>query len=385
MHDLALLKRLTNTQLEFVIRNDPLGRSDRPWARELVPMMTSMITDQNLINEFLLSWAKELEANNRHGIASDYYRVYDERTESTEKRSHAIRVGSFNSLMECGDCVEWFHIAQTGHRALAQKKTEQAYQCFKFLHTNALERFQEIETELSEIPESRSWTHRTAKAIAKSTMKSAQKGLKKILRYALCNTQTDLVQKCLTLLDRKLTQPEIRELRHSLVTLFKEDMLDSADEKFLFSFLAEHGSDSEKRACLNCIASRGDTKDLEDASVMWNIPLTERHWRIALQKYWIDEPNGGSATQRVYIAAQLIKYSPRYASMLLQARIGAREEAIGFGEVELASEIGNEIGKPLTLDELTHFMRKFGRDERCQEIQVPFAVAQMIKLIGPTE
>lgn len=376
MHDIALLKRLSRDQLERVIRLDSLTRGNHLWGMAMLSELTQFIARPDLINALLLSWAQQHEKTGMNGIAADYYRVVDERTGSSERRAHAIRIVSFNFLNECEN-IEWHHVVQISDRALELRNGKVAFDCFAYLFDRAAEIFRAIEQK--EVPIEKI---AEAKSEAKQMMRCAQKGFKNVLYEALQTLSIDLLEKCLYALDRKLTQPEIQCMRCCLVIPFVNNKLNDAQTEYMIEFLIKHGSDSEKRACLNSVASRGEVRELEELSVKWNIPLTERHWRRVLGKHWFSQDKVDDTETRVQILIKLVAFSPRYEPLLLRARASAREEAIGFGEIILSDEIGELIHKPLTLDELTRFMRMFGKDERYQKIQVPFAVNKMIELVA---
>lgn len=380
MHDIALLKQLTDQQLDYVIRQDPLSRRGGLNGKQMAHELKLRAIHPDLIHALLLSWAKQFEQSDANVIAADYYRIVDERTGSSEQRAHALREGNLSFLIECEN-IEWFHIAQVGYCALQMKKINKAFRCFNYLHLRAMRTFQMLEDKKR--------THKkianVKKTQAKKMEQAAQKGVKKVLQQALRDVKMSLVEQCLSVLGRKLTQPEIRNLRTQFVRLFSLEMLDHEAFVYMLNFLTTHGSDSEKLTCLNVLASRGETNDLEEWSLMWNLPLKEHHWKLALGEHWYNQQNGGDASQRVYIVTRLHAINSRYESMLQNARKSLREEAVANGDIVLANDIGELIGEALTLEELAVFVRKYGRDDRYQSKQVPFALKKIIELVHPPQ
>ena len=370
MHDIALLKQLTEAQLRFVIKNDPLTYHSDISADKMIEKCKEQKIDPKLIDQLLLSWAVQHEVANQNKSAADYYHAYDARKNTNQARDHAIRVGSLPLLLDC-ESVVWYHIARAADSAMEMKHFDSAFDCFALMHKNALEVFRNVQT----IPAG-DFGH------AQFAFRRAIRGIKSILQCVLCEANLDLVSSCLKILDRDLTQPEKRTLRYCLVTLFIEDksftLKDNSREA-----LTAYASDSEKRACLNAVASRGDTQLLQKLSALWDIPLTVHHWKLALGKHWYTQLNGGDAMTRIQIARELVKFSDRYKPLLHKALVSGRADAIKSFAIRRADEIGQEIGQPVTLDELTKFMHAYGNDDRYQETQVPFAIAKMIELVGP--
>ncbi len=137
VHNIALLRRLTKKQLEFVILLDPCMRGNHIRADEMMKQLALVNIDPDTTKELIRSWAEQLDQMCRgKAIVFGYYRKFDELTGTTHLgRDYAIRLGLFNFLSTCGSEIKWYHMAEAATRALKKNDLENAYKCFAQLHT----------------------------------------------------------------------------------------------------------------------------------------------------------------------------------------------------------------------------------------------------------
>ena len=392
MHDVLLLKNLTVDQLMGVIALDPLTQGNTFGAEQLIEEWAKLGIDPIMISMLLISCAEQMEKSRMNDVASEFLRAYDKRYNTHLARDHAIRIGSFNFLNALVDeTLTWHDFRKVAERALAKGDVDIAFECFKHIYGQAC---QEIGHCIRD-----SATATESYADAKRAICRSRNGVKKILADALREMNIDLAEQCSALLYRKptkfdpemqrfatvylkYTQQELRVLRRGLVEMFVKGSTVYV-MKLIRNEITEHCNDTEKRQCLNAAAKRGEVHTVRELAKLWNIPITERHWKLLLAHHWHTQPNGGSPQQCIVILRELVKYSEnRDGPMLHRAIEIGRDEALQNCQVILASELGNEVGKPLTIEELTRFLRKYGNDPALQETEVTFAVTSLVKLIG---
>lgn len=372
MHNIVLLRKLTAEQLKGVIKNDPLMHRNNIWSAKAVETWKGLDIEDDLINELLFSCAVQFEKEGKHAITSDYLRMLDRRLHTHFAREHAIRIGSFDLLCNPDENLAWHDFARTGSHALSKGDLKSAWNCYDHVHKDAGETLSNLIA---------NWTTDSSEfKNAKQAVRAATLGIKTILKRSLREGEFDLVERCLDSLKRNLTQPEIRTLRYHLVLLFIEiPQLRSNDS--VCETIKRYANDSEKRACLNALAARGEKNLFAELARLWNVRVTERHLKRLLGHYWYTQPNGGDAFMRVEILRELTEHSDRYTPMLDRALASAREHAITCGEIKRAHELGEEIGQPVTLNEYTHFLRMYGNDPRYTNY-VAFAIERVIALVG---
>ncbi len=135
---------------------------------------------------------------------------------------------------------------------------------------------------------------------------------------------------------------------------------------------------------MNAVARKGEINFLESLSEHWAIPIMERHLKLLLAQHWYTQSNGGSPNMRLHIARKLLKCSNRYHTLVQRMINEARAYNLVWSEIVIASRLGDEIGKPLTLEELMNFMMTMGKEESYQGDHVPFALAEIMRLVGST-
>ncbi len=376
MHDIALLQQLSEAQLREVIKLDPLASGvDTVWADEMIKKLVELDVRGVVIDDLLLSWAEQMDRTHKHGIASDYYGAYDKRPPIRFfKRAHAIRVGSVNFLSACKRGVEWYHYLQAGNHALEVRKLGDAIECYQHAlgDLDALSN-QKTEKTLDFSIRMKKYVHQVKRRI------------KHVLALAIEDINFALIKDCTVLLERDLTEPEIRRIRTFIVRHMTENRLSVDTNVLAIEFLTGHGSESDKRTCINEAARHGENNLFETMTKTWNISVTERHLKLLLADCWYTRPNGGNANERIRLLRQLCHLSSRYATALHTAIENGYAQDLAFGKIKHAHELSKEIGRPLTLEELTLFIRQYGSDERAcyRDVEVPFAIDLMLKLVYP--
>lgn len=349
VHDIALLQKLTESQLKGVIEHDPLTYNSHRQDQEAIKIWQALGIQTSLIDQLLFSCAQQMIKQKKHGSAFDYLKMYDQRLGTHYALAYGVKVGSFFFVSTSDDVIGWQHFAKTAENALKNNDLDSAINCYGMVEKGS---------------------------------KVSVKGLNKVLRHALKCADIESVQRCTNLLDRELTQQELRLLRPHLVSEFKDRMSD----QILFQAVTMYCTETEKRECLNYFAknhSFGFRHLLEEYAQKWEIPITKKHLKFILSCYWYTSLNRGDAKMRVATLRKLVQISQRYELALKAALQSYRQYCIKYAEIVTASEIGDEIGQPVTILELTEFLRTWGTDGRYQKTHVPFAINRMVELIGP--
>lgn len=378
MHDIALLRQLTAKQLEFLIVSDPLiYAGEHVNTKDTIANLKIIGIHDDLIRQLMWSWIQQLERAGKNGIAHDYCKAFDAWKGTHLAREHAIRSEQY--LLSEVDNVSWFHWLQAGLNARNKKRTLNAIHCF-----DQAKNLIKTESDRMNVLPSTPKTERKHVSRIKALL-NITKVLKEILQEAVCNADFDVMNACLeTRMQIKLTTTQHLDLRNAICTLFTGGHLSQNITNPAWKFLAEHGSDSERRACLNAAASFGNIQLTQFLSKNWNIPLTERHWKQIAAKCWYDQPDGGNSYDRVMIARELVALSTRHQPMLLHALRHNRMQALKDGNILHAHEISKELGEPLTIEEVTRVLRRYENDRRSgyQDTEIPFATKLFIELVG---
>lgn len=378
MHDIALLRQLTPKQLEFLIVSDPLiYAGECVDTKNAIANLKKLGIQDDLIRQLMLSWIQQLERASKNGVAHDYCKAFDVWKGTHLARDHAIR--SAQQLLSDVENVSWFHWIEAGLNARSKKRMLIAVQCLDQANTLI-----KTEADKIDVQPSTSKTERKHASRMKAWLNNT-KTLKEILQEAVCNADFVVIDACLkTRVQVKLTTAQHRDLREAICILFTQEHLSQDVTNPAWKFLAEHGSDSERRACLNAAAGFGDIQLTTFLSRSWNLPLTERHWKQLMAKCWYDQPDGGDSYDRVTIARELVALSIQHQPMLLHALRHNRMQALRDGEIIHAHEISKELGEPLTIEDVTRFLRRYENDHHSgfQEVEIPFASKLFIELVG---
>lgn len=376
MHDIALLKQLTEEQLKAVILFDPLAHNNHTDPEQTLIALKNLWIPETVITRLYWSWAMQLSKTRRaNDLAARYFAIYDQLAGTQLQIAFVCHTGNASRLVMLKSQCEWHHWVRAGRRALKDNRPDSALTCFQYLK-------QQSEEILNKKQEQKAVSSREMKTALKGEQ-AAQKGFRLVLEFAIVKGNMALVKECIQSLNRTLKHPEKQRLRKRLVELLTLDRLSVMSSYPAYTFLGDHASVSEKRHCLNAVAKKGNVKLLEELSVLWNISITEKHLKFALGHHWYTKQNGGNAYMRTEILRELTKISATYSHMLERALHVFRNECVAHGEMIEASEIGAEINKPVTFDEYTQFLRMFGNDSRYTQKQVPFVFEQLLNIIQP--
>ncbi len=384
MHDIDLLKQLTEAQLKFVIETDPLIYAENGIiAYDRIASLKKQGISDVLIEALMLSWIDQLKRAKKHEIAYAYHVAYDEWKGTSLALTYAICHAQ--GMLFNREDVAWYDWLQAGLNAHNHGDKMRALQCFDKMNVLIQSMLQILAIMPKNVRD-----EKTARE-HNSLTKAFQKNLvlrKQILQEAICEAEFGIIDACLVAnvpVQRALTASQLKNLRYYVTTLFVEGQIPWMAYDRVWLFLTEHGSESEKRACVNAVSRLGNTHLMNELSNLWKIPLTVHHWKKALAKVWFDQPNDGKRNVRLRIARKLVAKSKRYQPIFLRFLQQCRTQSLAEGEIISANNMANELGEPLTIEEVTRVIRQYGNDRRIdfRDEQIPFAQTLLIQLIGP--
>ena len=389
MHSLALLQQLTATQLKLVLSMTPDKRRQLSKREQdagvdsvigvdhLLDLYHGAKIPEHLINELLLSWEMhyEQEGTLDQEMAARFYRCYDKRHGTDYSSKHATDSGNFQLIKQFRKAFpekfHWAYLGSTGGSAVQAKEPNlrQAFLCFKEILKLPFEDADKNPI----VARSKVQAHDYA-------VRQIEYLIHEILDKLKNEEDLFLLTECLDARKRTLTETEEQKLQVRLREVFVNGTAVIHNEKNML-YLEQYCTKQEKQRILNNFATNGYQYYLTQYAATFGLPITAKH-RLTLYRREVisfrRRPIHLSLVNKALVPLrELVLMSPRHQPLLTRTLKLARKTAMMREAIDLASAYGEEIGLPLTLEELLDFACKHPYQNQSNRNATVFTLAKL--------
>ena len=378
IHQPALLKKLTAKQLAVVLKTNPRhpptlserdqqrgcrqkSGSDYLLDKYLYGNRDSRIPD-DFVNELLLSWANHFSVLNSFSeeLALDLYIAYDKRCGTRLAIKYAVSLGYIANLKTCQKAfpndVQWNHYADAG--VVATREHPEYPNIALYCYEKILKWAFPDSLSKEEIDRSRTY---------------ARDAIEKIVHHLLVKmhqeNDLDTFVRCFNTLGRELTEAETLQLQARLRETFVQDNQYVQSNENLLLMLAFLNK-KEQRLIMDNYAKRGDEYRLKLCAALFDLPVTAEHHKLLYRhdlRLYRSKPDRKtkypSFIDRAAVHLRdLVALSPKHQPLLTQTLVLARKIWLEVEVLTNASLAGDELGQPLTLQELVAYVRSHALD-----------------------
>ncbi|MBI2474830.1 hypothetical protein HYV69_00165 [Candidatus Uhrbacteria bacterium] len=324
MHDPRLLKDLSCAQLKLVISLDPLGSGAGQSVATIVKTLCSAGISSKRAAELILSWGVRTGMKRCHRVAYECFEWYDAKFKTSYGVKYAVQIGDVEALN-----------GRFCKKARPADFDRAASFIVRRYYVSCIYGYRDV------LP--------AIKAYRKGC--NPTRGFNIILHKAIRIGDVRVVKLCLKLLKRSLTDKEQEHLERVLIHTFEYH--ESCEE---LDWLAKHSDLTRRKKVLErfCQKTIDGLKNAKNVARHLDIELEVNHVELLLEGR-----EAHAYDERIDLIKLLILFEPNnieYQRYLECELSYARECAIAFRMIRKAEQYGSMINKPLTVDELEHYI-----------------------------
>ena len=390
MHDIALLKKLNNEQLAFVIQNDPcIMFGSRLSVVIMVDSLKELGVKNDTIAELIRSMGSQLAAHNYGKIAFDYLLFADSLYITKTAYEYAMQALRPDLLNQVKD-AEWFDFLHIGNDATKAGKFDVAWKAYGFAIKLA---------RATPVKKPKMINHKLTQA--RPHERFILKALRRLQIASLKHFDLDVYLVTTELLDAQGIRICSEHLQKLIALAFcnhvDEIEHNSIFQNVLLPVLKTVEKPTLRDKCMEKVAREGAYDLLEKLATLWDLTIPDRYLRLVLGTIWpkdeeksddnsVKMDDAQKSKTRLKILRELsgrsAKNAERYKSMLRRELTIAIDYAFDDGLVWEAHELATEAKIPLTLSELTILVREFAGRVSYDKQEIPYAIELMTSIVA---